>query len=222
MKKILVLMVMFLLIAGTSFAATIVGSDHDMRQHITDEPADAEVCLYCHYPHNADTTAAPLWNKSYTGSVFSPYTSTTLNGTVDLTGTNVTRACMTCHDGTLSVAQVTFPAVSPPVGTTGDGVVLGIGTLQIISAAGNLGTDLSNDHPVGVTYLSSGVGSDPALRAETGSQVAGPTITVQLFGAASPYTVECASCHDVHDPTYTPFLVGDNTGSDLCLTCHLK
>jgi len=34
--------------------------------------------------------------------------------------------------------------------------------------------------------------------------------------------VECSSCHDPHDNTYGSFLVEDNSGSALCLRCHVK
>ena len=41
---------------------------------------------------------------------------------------------------------------------------------------------------------------------------------VPLFGGK----VQCATCHDAHDNTASPFLVKANTNSDLCLTCHDK
>ena len=41
---------------------------------------------------------------------------------------------------------------------------------------------------------------------------------VPLFGAK----LQCASCHDPHDDSNPSFLVIDNTGSDLCQTCHTK
>ena len=35
-------------------------------------------------------------------------------------------------------------------------------------------------------------------------------------------TVECASCHDAHNNTLGNFLRKANTGSAMCLTCHIK
>ncbi|MCF6192532.1 MAG: cytochrome c3 family protein [Candidatus Hydrothermae bacterium] len=34
--------------------------------------------------------------------------------------------------------------------------------------------------------------------------------------------VQCGTCHNPHDNTNAPFLEASNTGSQLCLTCHLK
>jgi len=35
-------------------------------------------------------------------------------------------------------------------------------------------------------------------------------------------TMECASCHDVHDNGIAPFLRLSNDASAMCLTCHNK
>jgi len=36
-------------------------------------------------------------------------------------------------------------------------------------------------------------------------------------------SVECSSCHDVHNGTgFGALLKVDNAGSQLCLTCHTK
>jgi hypothetical protein len=48
---------------------------------------------------------------------------------------------------------------------------------------------------------------------------------VRFFGATN--FVECSTCHDPHvdyftAPDYTPFLITPNTGSNLCLACHIK
>jgi len=34
--------------------------------------------------------------------------------------------------------------------------------------------------------------------------------------------IECVSCHDPHDNTFSPFLAADNTDSALCVHCHVK
>ncbi|MEO6486324.1 MAG: cytochrome c3 family protein, partial [Thermoanaerobaculia bacterium] len=35
-------------------------------------------------------------------------------------------------------------------------------------------------------------------------------------------TMQCASCHNVHDPLNVPFLNISNAASALCTTCHIK
>jgi predicted CXXCH cytochrome family protein len=40
-----------------------------------------------------------------------------------------------------------------------------------------------------------------------------------LFTAS---TMQCATCHNVHDNTNVPFLRINNAASALCTTCHIK
>lgn len=76
------------------------------------------------------------------------------------------------------------------------------------------GTDLSNDHPIGVPYRGLTAGTD----------YAGGTTT------SGGFEVECASCHDPHgvpsggagSAFIGTFLRIANAESALCLTCHTK
>jgi predicted CXXCH cytochrome family protein len=89
-----------------------------------------------------------------------------------------------------------------------------------------LGTDLRNDHPVSIVYET----ARSATPAEFISQVInGAKITVgaanpvPLYGASTATaTVECASCHDSHNNSLGNFLRKANTGSAICLSCHIK
>lgn len=104
-----------------------------------------------------------------------------------------------------------------------------------------IGTDLTNDHPVGVQYPTS-FGADVDFKMPTG-ELAGKmqffdnnqngrpdTNEVRMYGGGAGYEVECASCHDPHGvpsagpgSTFNPsFLRVSNTGSALCLACHTK
>ena len=80
--------------------------------------------------------------------------------------------------------------------------------------AAALSTDLSDDHPISMPYPTPA--QDPDF--ETAADVV--TAGLKLFGGSN--TVECSSCHNVHDPGYTPFLRKDNAGSALCYACHIK
>jgi predicted CXXCH cytochrome family protein len=84
----------------------------------------------------------------------------------------------------------------------------------LTSPTARLGSDLSNDHPVSVTYDTT---KDPAFV----TPVSGAVNGLPLFGAGKNQ-VECASCHNVHDNTNAPFLRTTNGGSALCLRCHIK
>lgn len=103
-----------------------------------------------------------------------------------------------------------------------------------------IGTDLRNDHPVGVTFPSTnGVGTD--FKSPTGTQGTASFFDVnssgrmdsgdiRLYSTGTKTQVECASCHDPHgvpsagrDSEFFPtFLRMSNAGSALCLTCHAK
>lgn len=122
--------------------------------------------------------------------------------------------CLLCHD-------------------PGAGVV-GTGATDFRIAV--IGTDLTDDHPIGINY-----GANPDFNAPTGA-----TATMSFFddnGSGRPDSdeirmydtgdgpeVECASCHDPHgvpsagagsllQPT---FLRQDNEVSNVCLVCHIK
>jgi hypothetical protein len=100
-----------------------------------------------------------------------------------------------------------------------------------------IGTDLRNDHPVGVTFPAlNGPGTDWNTPSETqGSSNYFETIANGRMDKEEIRTyegkVECASCHDPHGvPSAGPgsifnktFLRKQNTdGSAVCLTCHNK
>lgn len=101
-----------------------------------------------------------------------------------------------------------------------------------------IGTDLRNDHPVGVSYppaTNTDFKRPTATRTgvswfdNDGDRVP-DTTEVRLYDSGEGYMVECASCHDPHGvpsagrgSQFTPtFLRVANTGSELCLTCHTK
>ena len=85
-------------------------------------------------------------------------------------------------------------------------------TTSTLLGPANLGTDLTNDHPVNFTFGAALIAADGELQA--------PTNAI-LFGVGADQ-VECASCHNVHDNTNSPFLVTSNAASALCLDCHTK
>lgn len=102
-----------------------------------------------------------------------------------------------------------------------------------------LGTDLRDDHPVGVLYPAAGSNpdfKDPGgtyfnLRFFDGNGNGRPDKNeVRLYNTGEGFEVECGSCHDPHGvpsggagSVFNPtFLRVDNGGSALCLTCHTK
>lgn len=190
-----------LALAATSPAkAQIVGSAHDLSS------VGEEVCVYCHTPHNGDTTTpmadAPLWNRTITSTTFTMYSSPTLDMAIAANPQSVSLACLSCHDGVTAYNSIIR------------GTASNIGTMALPFAVGSDG--LGNDHPISITY-------NPAADLQNGFnpvtdlQTAGLT----LYGASSDQ-VECATCHNPHDITNGSFLRISNAGSALCTTCHNK
>lgn len=207
------------LIAGGSvaMAGTIVGSPHDFS---TTGWSGGQICVACHTPHNANTTVtdAPLWNHALTTKTYTLYSSPTLNAaTGQPVGTS--KLCLSCHDGTVAV-----DSFGGATGTT---------FLSGAEAVGAGPSDLSNDHPISITYntalaTADGALFDPSTKTVTiGSGTQSKTGTVNATMLISNQ-IQCATCHDVHN-TFTvsgingdPLLKVSKAGSAICLTCHNK
>jgi len=184
----------------------IAGSAHDFSGQGW---GTTEICAPCHTPHNADVsvTDAPLWNHDVTTATFTVYSSSTLDATVGQPDKN-SKLCLSCHDGT--VALDSFG------GNTGT---------QFIDAQHLIGTDLSNDHPVSFIYNAALATTDGGLfdPSIVNTSLGGTIETDLLFGTTGNATLECASCHDVHNGFGNPSLLKiDNNASAFCLTCHNK
>ena len=165
------------LVASSAFAG-IANTKHNLGTLGTQTNQTAgtgEICIFCHTPHGGDTGApVPLWNKVLTTSTFSTYDqlgTSTLDAGVLNVG-SVSLACLTCHDGTQAIDNILNAPGSGGYDPTGGGVD-GLKTADgwswnvggSLSAEGqfntgeivNLGTDLTNDHPISVQYGGGGV-----------------------------------------------------------------
>lgn len=212
------------LFASSAFAASIVGSKHDLRAIGGGTPTGSglvEVCAVCHTPHQAAAANAqdPLWNHADSSTAsFGVYASDTMDATpADIGGAAMgaqspSRLCMSCHDGTVSVLSM----YNPPNSGAGSVIALTdrIDASGRILSTSHMGTSLADDHPVNFTYDTALANADGGLVDPAGSAA----VSDLLIGGQ----VGCASCHDVHAPANVPFLVTSNTASALCLTCHIK
>jgi len=197
--------------------ALIAGGDHDLNSSLT--IADSQTCIVCHTPHSADgtVTAGPLWNHEVTGvSTYTLYDSVTLDASTTISDpSGVSKLCLSCHDGTVAVDNYG----DETAGT----IFMGQGPLSGTAA---LDSDLSNDHPISFQYTDALATTDGGLATpstDPSGIVGGTTIDVDMLFSGS---LECASCHDVHDAAAAGvgghLLVKPNTNSDLCTTCHEK
>jgi predicted CXXCH cytochrome family protein len=202
---ILVAAVTMLMSASLSWAV-ISGSSHDMSTKTWN--ASGQICIVCHTPHNAATgtnNLVPLWNHASTTATFAQYVSTSFQGSTDAGRAvgAVSKACLSCHDGT--VALDSFG------GSTA--------ATSFIGAGANIGTNLANDHPISFAYTTALATSDGGLVSPTDlTQV---TAGIPLYGGSGQ--LECASCHDVHNKASVGSLLRvSNAGSALCFKCHSK
>ena len=181
-----------------------------------------QICIFCHTPHYA-SPAAPLWNHTATATAsYGVYASPTLDAS-DISdiggGLDVSNLCMSCHDGTVGVNSLGNPSNDLGANPTmGSGNELDVNGRILAARPSNLGSDLMNDHPVNFTFDAALATADGGLYTPVSAQYVDAAQNVPLFTAK----VQCASCHDPHDNTNSPFLVKSNTGSGLCLTCHRK
>jgi len=93
--------------------------------------------------------------------------------------------CMSCHDGVTAIG----------------------GTQAMNAGSRNLGTVLTNDHPVGVAWS---VGGAPGARAQATAE------TNLGLSAGDLDQLECTSCHDAHSAN--PKMVRQTAG--ICVDCH--
>jgi len=185
-------------------AQGITGSAHDFSDDTWN--TTGQICLVCHAPHNSDVSVsnAPLWNHETTTATFSTYNSATMDAATGQPDAS-SKLCLSCHDGTVAVDNF------------GDQT----GGTHLLTGNSNIGTDLSDDHPISITYDATLSSADAGLYDPTTTNSGlGGTINQDLLLGGQ---VQCASCHDVHNGNGVSKLLRiSNAASALCLTCHNK
>ncbi len=217
-------------IASVVLAGSVAGTKHDLSTNF--DQYSNRVCVYCHTPHFANTTLsyqAPLWNRYVDVSkTFTPYSSDTMDTTPGDVRTTVSILCLGCHDGTLGTAVVNGYTGSDKhdlVNAPGPGGIPDTTSWPNCERCHPdkyhggppvqwIGTDLSNDHPITISYPTPS--QDPDFTTPP-DPVSGWS-DVPLYDGR----IECPTCHEPHDATYAPFLRMDNQNSALCTRCHVK
>jgi predicted CXXCH cytochrome family protein len=177
-----------------------------------------QVCVFCHTAHNSDQNSGALWNhETNPAQNYTMYGSNTLDMPQSSQPHKGSLVCLSCHDGTIAVNSLNNlpgPEGAGNFGTPGGSGLDGSGRI-LSSSNAYVGTDLSDDHPVGITYDAS---FDPTgFAAKTGDPASYPDRLL-----SEGMYVECVSCHNPHDDTYSNFLVESNANSNLCTRCHTK
>ena len=190
MKKILVAFAMAAV--ASSASALIAGGPHDLSSRVG---ATNGSCQYCHAPHlwvgsNIAVDGTPLWNRNFDATGLVPY-GLTVAGNTSTPGA-MSQTCLSCHNGLTNIGSI--------VNGTSDALAV------LTTATHSVGTDMTNDHPVGLPI--------PATTDYLAAQT-----TYPVFSAGN--TVECASCHEPHTGAAgAKFL--RTAGVIACDACHNK
>ncbi|MBL4747128.1 MAG: hypothetical protein JKY08_12315 [Flavobacteriaceae bacterium] len=202
MKNIIsfVILALFTFLVTDTMAQNIANSKHNLGasgKGKVKSMDDDRVCAFCHVSHSGNPKA-PMWNRKKSGAVYTLYTSSTLNATLGQPdGTSV--LCLSCHDGKVALAMSAYKNPNQITYT------------QDLTSRGNLGTDLSNDHPISFVY-------DASLATADG-QLKDPS-TLDAHVLDNNNKVQCTSCHDPHKDLDTNFLRKTREFSLLCYSCH--
>ncbi len=185
----------------TSLFGDIDSTKHNLSVSGTGDitaTGESEICIFCHTPHNS-SPQMPLWNRNNLGQVYTPYTSSTIDG---LPGqpTGSSLLCLSCHDGTIALGDLI--SRDAPIAMTGG----------LAGRRARLGTDLSDDHPVSIEFTE-------ALAIADGRMHSPSTLTGPVKLDASGM-VQCTSCHNPHKDDYGKFLVMNDRTGLLCMSCH--
>lgn len=162
---------------------------------------ETQVCIFCHTPHHA-TPVQPLWNRNLPVNAYKTYSSNSLKAKPGQP-TGSSKLCLSCHDGTIALGAVNSRAMPIPMAN---------GITTIPPGSTNLGTDLSDDHPISFKYDSTLATQNTKLK-DPASLPAAVKLDVNN-------ELQCATCHDPHKNTNGKFLVMTNTNAELCSTCH--
>ncbi len=162
---------------------------------------EGEVCIFCHTPHRSEAVQ-PMWNRESSGLPYTVYTSSALDAEPGQP-TGASKMCLSCHDGSIALGSV----------LSRDQVIQMAGGITTLPpGSSNLGTDLSDDHPISFPF--------DLLLAAKDSRLANPHTLPPRVRLDADGELQCTSCHDAHDNSFGDFLVMDNTDSSLCLSCH--
>jgi mono/diheme cytochrome c family protein len=198
---------------------------------VTQPGANSITCLSC---HDGTVAVDSIINMPGSGRYNAAQQTSQNNGFLNASWNNATDSGGGGPDATQHLTMVQCMACHSP----GAGVV-GAGATDFTVFV--LGTDLRDDHPVGVRYPATGPDVDfkvpTATRGnirffDSNSNGRPDKNEIRLYDSGDGFEVECASCHDPHGvgpgpggsggPFNRSFLRISNSGSAVCLSCHVK
>ena len=213
----------------------------------TKADTESQICVFCHTPHGANTaTVSPLWNRASSGASYTPYSSESLDAKSAQIGWSgqplgSSKLCLSCHDGTIALGNV----VNAPGSGLGSAISVAGSTTTVMPPGDGatsgytrrLGSNLSNDHPISITYNDTLSDRDGELRKPDAQQrimggsltintthpLVGPRVSGQGSGIGSPTAgtglYGSSSTRPVL-PLENTLGSGGGTGQIQCTTCH--
>ncbi len=202
---------------SADFAPKLPGGASRVVSAVTEN----QICVFCHAPHGGTVSEGPLWNRELSGAQYPTYSSGSLDSAIGpgqplQQPTGISKLCLSCHDGTMAVGAVNVfeGRFTDRIGTTEDIAMTGTIAGGAIAEGPSgrlsgftrfLGTDLTNDHPISMTYDSAlaaadGEMRDPAVESHLGTRVRGqpaPIVPLQ-DDSGGQGQVQCNTCHDPH------------------------
>lgn len=217
--------------------------------------SEQRICVFCHTPHSANNIpTTPLWNRELSTETYAMYDSSSMESTKPGYPSHSSKLCLSCHDGTLAIGAVNvlngsvdnnpLTAEIAMLGTDADKMPAELGTSTGFTR--NLGINLSNDHPISISYTDELATLDGELQSPSSSPILGvrtptvkPLIPLVIDHTDGVAKLECVSCHDPHirddsgesikflrlnrfqknsDPTAT----FNSSNDTICLACHKK
>lgn len=231
MKRVLVITATVLISATCLMARGLKGTKHDFstagnaywNTRAGNGTNAMEICYPCHTPHHGNADTGYLWNHKLADNT--GFDSEVTNFSAVMKSTGKSMMCLGCHDGVTgldSYAGVTNGTVNIPT-----------------SSRANIGTDLTDDHPIGVSLsgsswptpvetnmygtmygLVTASFTNAPYGTNTSTTVNKTSLRLEESQTAHVYVIGCGTCHRAHDNDYGYFLRANNYGSQLCITCH--
>ena len=126
---------------------------------------------------------------------------------------------MGCHDGTVALDAFS--------GATTAGLGGSATFINSINSRLDIGSDLTDDHPVGsIADYENIQAASPTkyVAASADHKLGGGALKLRAMdiGGTTTYVVGCMTCHTPHNKGFDDQLRMDNTGSAMCLSCHIK
>lgn len=148
----------FVVVSTVHAATKIKDTRHNLSSsslYTVKAVSENQICIFCHAPHNADSSQAPLWSHAESTATTFQMASTAnvspnrAGSWADPTPTGISKKCLSCHDGTVAIGALANGNTIPVTNASG-----GAGDILAGGDYGFIGTDLRGGHVISFKYES--------------------------------------------------------------------